>query len=121
MSYFFSDLEPVEEGIVPVPPEEMKILDLHVERVEGDGPTRVRVYLDVTAFQQRPWMEVVMTDSNGDEVASANIIEPIMRKNVFTMHIRRAPAAGSYKLNARLFYPEQIDCDARELQFTIDD
>lgn len=116
---FFPDLEPAEEGIVPVPPAEMKILDLKVERVEADGPTRMRVYLDTTAFQQRPWMEVVMTDANGEEVASANIIEPIMRKNVFTMHIRRQPATGAYTLRARLFYPEQMDCDTREIQFTI--
>jgi hypothetical protein len=121
MSYFFSDLEPAEEGVVPVAPEEMKILDLRVERVAADGPARVRVYIDVTAFQQRPWLEVVMTDSAGEEVASANIIEPIMRKNVFTLHIRRNPAAGAYTLRARLFYPEQADCDARDIQFTIDD
>jgi len=121
MSFFFSDLEPAEEGIVPVPPGEMKILDLSVERVEAEGPTRVRVYLDITAFQQRPWMEVVMSDAHSEEVASASIIEPITRKNVFTMHIRRTPAAGTYTLKARLFYPEQADCDSREIQFTIEE
>jgi hypothetical protein len=119
MDFFFPDLNPAEEGVVPVPPSEMRFLELKAEPVADDGPTRLRVYLETTAFRERPHFEVDLFDAQGEEIASVSIIEPLSRKNVFTMHVRGAQKTGQFSLKARLFYPEQPDSDQREIQFEI--
>jgi hypothetical protein len=117
--FFFPELNPAEEGIVPQPPAEMRILELRAEPVQDGGPLRLRVYIDVTAFQQRPYIDVVLSDINGREITSVNIIEPMSRKNVFTMHMRGPQQTGTFNLSARLFYPEQPDSDTRQITFEI--
>lgn len=119
LEFFFPELNPDNEGVVPLPPADMRILDLKAEPVQDDGPTRLRVYIDMTAFQQRPYLEVALLDAQGDEIASVNIIEPMSRKNVFTMHVRGPQQKGTFGLAARLFYPDQPDSDARSIKFEI--
>ncbi len=119
LEFFFPELNPDNEGVIPLPPADMRILDLKAEPVQDDGPTRLRVYVDVTAFQQRPYLEVALLDAQGDEIASVNIIEPMSRKNVFTMHVRGPQQKGAFGLAARLFYPDQPDSDTRKIQFEI--
>jgi hypothetical protein len=48
---------------------------------------------------------VTLNDSNGDEVASTNIVEPMSWKLEFTMHIR-GELNNPYALSARLYYPD---------------
>ena len=119
MDFFFPELNPENEGVVPLPPAEMRILELRAEPVQDDGPKRLRVYFDVTAFQQRPYLEVALLNARGEEIASANIIEPMTRKNVFTMHIRGPQHEGAFSLSARLYYPDQPDSDTRSVEFEI--
>ena len=119
LEFFFPELNPAENGVVPQPPEAMRILELKAEPVADGGPTRVRVYIEVTAFQQRPYLEVTLSDAQGNEVASASIIEPMQRKNVFTMHVRGTQQNGSFRLATRLFYPEKPDSDTRQIEFQI--
>jgi hypothetical protein len=111
-AFFFDSTE-----ATPLPPEEVRLTGFLAEPYpEGQ---RVRVTLEMTPFQKRPWLEVVMLDSDGEEVTSANIIEPLNYKIDITMHIRRAEPVGKYKLVARLFYPEQVDNDRKEINFEI--
>ena len=118
LSFFFPELDPANEGFVPLPPAEVRILDLKAEPVIDDGPTRLRVYIETTAFQKRPHMEVILADSRDEEIASANIIEPISRKNVFTLHLK-GQQSGKFSLHARLYYPDGIESDTRSTQFEI--
>jgi hypothetical protein len=117
--FFFPELNPAEQGIVPVPPEEMRFLELRAEPVIDDGPLRLRVYVEVTAFQKRPYIEVALLDANGDELASASVIEPMQRKNVFTMHIRSGQKSGKFSLHARMYYPEGPESDQAHSEFEI--
>jgi len=119
LEFFFPELNPAEDGVIPLPPQAMRILELKPEPVRDDGPTRMRVYLEVTAFQQRPYLEITLSNETGHEVASVSIIEPMQRKNVFTMHIRGPQQTGKFTLSARLFYPEQPDSDTRSVDFEI--
>ena len=127
MDFFFPELTPGEGGNAPLPPAEMRILELRAEAVRDDGPKRLRVYFDVTAFQQRPYLEVTLYNAQGEEIASASIIEPTNRRNVFTMHIpqraldamRDSQQSGHFRLSARLFYPDQPDSDTRSIEFDI--
>ena len=119
LEQFFPELLPAGSGAIPVPPEDMRFVDLKVEPVLDDGPVRLRVYMETTAFQQRPYMEVTLYNSRADEIASVSIIEPIQRKNVFTMHLRGGQQSGKFSLQARLCYPDQPDSDTRSLEFAI--
>ncbi|PWH12277.1 MAG: hypothetical protein DDG60_14020, partial [Anaerolineae bacterium] len=83
------------------------------------GPLRTRVYIEVTPFRKRPHIDVALTGADGTEIAFANIIEPMQRKNVITMHIRGAQKSGSFALHARLYYPDGPECDTAEYRFEL--
>ncbi|MEI6290086.1 MAG: hypothetical protein WCP19_06605 [Chloroflexota bacterium] len=117
--FFFPDLDPNNSGIIPLPPADMKLINLSIEPVIDEGPLRIRVLIETTPFQIRPYIEVNLLDGAGDEIASASIIEPMQRKNVFTMHIKGGQKTGKFMLQARLYYPEKVDSDLRELTFEI--
>jgi len=84
-------------------PEETKIISLTAQPYP-DG-YRLRVNLEITPFQKRPYIELTLHDSDGNEVASTNIVEPMSWKLEFTMHIR-GELNNPYALSAKLYYPE---------------
>jgi hypothetical protein len=84
-------------------PEETKILSLSAQPYP-DG-YRLRVNIEVTPFQTRPYIEVTLVDADGEEVASTNIVEPLSWKLEFTLHIR-GELHNPYTLSARLYYPD---------------
>lgn len=118
MDFFFPELSADGQNL-PVPPAEMCFLELRAEPVLDEGPLRTRVYVEVTPFQQRPYIEVVLAGADGSEIASASIIEPLQRKNVFTLHLRGAQKSGQFSLHARLYYPDGPAADSRTIQFEI--
>jgi hypothetical protein len=84
-------------------PDETHILSLEAGPYpDGD---RIRVQLRMTPFETRPYIELTLTDANGDEVATASIVEPLSPKLELTMHLRGA-SASPFRLEARLFYPD---------------
>lgn len=119
LELFFPELLPPESGNLPVPPGEIRFLTVNVEPVIDNGPVRLRVYLETTAFQTRPYMEISLLNQDGEEIASASVIEPMQRKNVITLHVRGPQKTGSFHLQTRLFYPDQPDSDSREIDFEI--
>jgi hypothetical protein len=98
MDFFFP-----EDNLQRATPEETHITSLTAEPYP-DGE-RVRVELEMTPFQTRPYLEVSLTDANGDEVATASIVEPMSWKLEFTMHLRGAKG-NPFKLAVILFYPD---------------
>ncbi len=122
MEFFFAD-----PNIERTPPEETRILDLRAEP-NSDGK-RIRVAIECTPFQKRPYIEVTLADASGQELASASIIEPVAWKLEITLHVRRAdaPPAGQKEekdislraapciLSASLSYPELGQIDQRQV------
>ena len=109
MEFFIND-----PNIVRYPPAEIHLLDLRTNS-DPDGK-RLQVALDLTPFQQSPVIELDLTDSTGDEVASASIIEPVGWKLELTLHIRKTGSTnGKYTLTASLSYPELGEIDRRTL------
>ena len=94
---FFTD--PSE---APVPPEELRIRELEAEP-RADG-RRVSVRTAMTPFQQRPNLELTITNAAGHQVASLNVVEAIDPVMEFTMHLREAHTGGDYTLSMRAFY-----------------
>ena len=100
MDIFFQD-----PTAIPLPPDEVRIRGLRLELAPDQR--RVRVLLELTPFQKRPNGEVIITNPKGDEVASVNIIESIVPRMEFTMHMRGELPAGDYQLNATLYYESE--------------
>ena len=91
------------EDLLRVPPEETRIVSLDAAAYP-DG-NRVRVQIHITPFEVRPHLELRLTDANGQEVATASIVEPMMPRLELTMHLRGA-SASPFQLEAVLFYPD---------------
>ncbi len=100
MDIFFQD--PSE---VPLPPQDTRIQSLRIEPYP-DGQ-RVRVYIEVTPFLQRPNLDLLIQNPSGEEAAQANIIESMVRHIELTMHLRRSQP-GKYTLTAALYYRDPI-------------
>ncbi|MBC7877728.1 MAG: hypothetical protein H7Y59_11220 [Anaerolineales bacterium] len=98
MDFFFP-----EDGLARAVPEETNIISLTAQPYP-DG-YRLRVNIEVMPFQKRPYIEVILNDSSGAEVASTSIVEPLSWKLEFTMHIR-GELMNPYTLSARLYYPD---------------
>ena len=107
MDIFFQDPDEI-----PLPPAEVRIETLTAEPYP-DG-RRVRVSLSVTPFQQRPNLDVTVTNSGGDQVAQASIIESITRKMELTLHLRGPQPLGAHHLDATLFYEKRLPASEDE-------
>ncbi len=105
-----------EDHLTRATPEETKITELSAQ-VYPDG-YRLRVNIEITPFQKRPHIEVIVTDAGGEEVASTNIVEPMTWKLEFTMHVR-GELNNPYLLEARLFYPDGPTAEPRRFSFDI--
>jgi hypothetical protein len=113
MEFFFP-----EDNLVRAVPEETRITSLAATPYP-DG-RRLRVNVEVTPFQQRPYIEFMLNDAEGEEVASTSIVEPLSWKLEFTMHIR-GEVRSPYTLNARLYYPDGGPSDEpRQFSFEVE-
>ena len=73
----------------------------------------------MTPFQKRPYIEVTLTNANGDEIASTSIVEPLSWKLEFTLHLR-GEVHNPYTLNARLYYPDGPACEPFSYSFDVE-
>jgi hypothetical protein len=105
-----------EDHLQRMTPEETRITSLTAQPYP-DG-YRLRVNIEMTPFQQRPHLEVVLSDANQDEVASSSIVEPLSWKLEFTMHIR-GELNNPYTLEAKLFYPDGPADEPKTFQFDV--
>jgi hypothetical protein len=98
MDFFFP-----EDNLERTTPAETRITALGAEPYP-DG-ARLHINIEITPFQQRPHLDVILFNGDGDEVASTSIVEPMTWRIEFTMHLR-GKHKNPYKVEARLFYPE---------------
>ena len=109
MDIFFQD--PTD---IPLPPDEIRFRELRAEPYP-DG-RRVRIYLEITPFQQRPNCEISVMDENGDVVASLSIIESIDAKMDFTVHLKVEKPSGIFTLSADIYYYEDDAENAEDIK-----
>jgi hypothetical protein len=101
MDIFFQD--PSE---IPLPPAEVRIRQLRADPWP-DGK-RVRIYMELDPFQQRPNADITIENSAGDDVAQVSIIESMTRKIELTMHLHGPMLDGKFKIIANLYYTEPL-------------
>ncbi|MCJ7703752.1 MAG: hypothetical protein MUO62_19410 [Anaerolineales bacterium] len=106
MDIFFTD--PSE---VPLPPDEVRVLDLKIEPYP-DG-RRLRVLVELTPFQKNPHGDIVITNQNGEPVSTASFVEAITPRFEMTLHLRSIDAEGRYMATLTLFYSEEVEDEKR--------
>ena len=97
---------------VPLPPEKMEIRELSAVPL-GDGK-RVSVRFEITPFQQRPNLEITVTNQDDLIVSSLSVVEAIENKMTFTLHLKEPKPTGSYQVVMELFYAELDKMDEDE-------
>ena len=112
MEFFFP-----EDNLNRMTPEETRIDSLSVQPYP-DGQ-RLRVNIEITPFQKRPYLEFVLRDSAGEEAASVSMVEPLSWNLEFTMHLR-GELNNPYTLEARLFYPEGPAAEPKTIAFDVE-
>lgn len=99
MDIFFSDPEDM-----PVPPDKVEIRTLTASPYE-DG-RRVAVDFEITPFQQRPNIEITVTNQEDSQVSTFSVVEAIENQMSFTLHLREANPGGRYHLHMQVFYTD---------------
>jgi hypothetical protein len=114
MEFFLTDPD-----VECLPPADTRLLDLRAEPYP-DGK-RLRVALDLTPSQQKPFLALTQTDSTGEVVATTSIIEPVTLRLELTLHIRKPSliASGVYQLTVNLSFPDLGEIDRRDLTVEI--
>ena len=111
---FFAD----DPAIQRYSPAEMRVISLKAE--PDPDLKRLHIALELTPFQQRPYIELSLKDSTGTEIASASIIEPISWKMDLNLHFRKTvEVTEKYKLEASISYPELGEVNRYDLLIEI--
>ena len=111
MDFFFP-----EDNLNRMTPEETHITSIHADPYP-DG-RRLHVNIEMTPFQKRPYLEVILKDGDGDEIQTTSIVEPLTWKIEFTMHIR-GELMNPYTLSAKLFYPDGPSAEPQDFKFDV--
>lgn len=110
----FNPLRPIKGA---VPPAEVRFRDLHAEPWEDNR--RIRVHIRLTPFQKPPNLEIQLFDAQGQEVASASVIENVDFDLVVTLHIRPPDAAGPFTLTGSIGYEDIGEVDRKSVTFSL--
>lgn len=127
MDFFLQDPNEVR-----LPPEEVRLLNMDATPLPGNR--RVKVHLELTPFKKRPNVEVTITAPSGKRAAYSNILETMLRKLEFTMHLRQVEPGVEYTIESVVYYqqlpepaeepmdlplPEPTVVDRRKTTFTL--
>ena len=97
MDIFFSD-----PGDIPVEPDNVKVRSLTAEPYP-DG-RRVKIYLEISPFTMKPNIEINIDNQDKLRVGSLSIVETMIHKMDFTIHLREKNPQGNYKITVVIFY-----------------
>lgn len=83
-------------------PKDVRLNELGLHVYE-DG-RRVAIGFNLTPFLERPSLLVRVTNANGDEAASLNVIEAMEPNFNLTMHLRDGDNIDPYQVEAFVYY-----------------
>jgi hypothetical protein len=113
MDAFFIDPE-----VERVPPASVRVLN--VQSAPSPGGDRIRLSLELTPFQTRPNIELILMDPSGTICGSTSILEPMGWKMVLTLHNRLpTPQPGTYQLNISISYPDLGEVESKQVPVEI--
>ena len=105
MNFFLHDPNEIR-----LPPEEVRLTNVQVSP-HPDGK-QVKVHLELTPFMKRPNIEVTIRTGAGNEVGHTSILETMLSKLEFTMHLRQVQPGAVLSMETSVYYqklPEPSD------------
>jgi hypothetical protein len=109
-------VNPSEDAL---PPEEIRIRKVSFD-VQADR-RRVRISMELTPFQIPPDVTVLITDADGIELASTNIIGAVNSRLAFTMHLPELEPSSKCLFHAAVEYRQQGKVDEVAKTFSMTD
>ena len=107
-----------EQNVEKVPPSEMRFINLQAQPSTDGG--KVRIVLEITPFQQSPFIDIVVHDSHDSVIGTTSIIEPASWKMEVTLHLRNSPEPNeTCKISAVLYHPEFGEIDYQKTSFNM--
>ena len=70
---------------------------------------RVRVFLELTPFQQKPHGDILIMDKAGNVLAGTSFIEAVTPKFEMTLYLRSFDPDGDYQASATLYYVIEVE------------
>jgi len=89
------------------PPEDVRVRGVTVTP-RPDGK-RILVEVDLTPFQKRPYVEIEVYDPEDRVVASLSVVEPVIPKLEFTLHLKEPRFNETYRLVVSVQYLEGLE------------
>ncbi len=111
----FNPLQATEGAL---PPEEVRFTELRIEPWP-DG-RRLRLHARLTPFQKPPDLEAVLSDSKGNPITSAYIVENIDFDLVITLHLRASTDEDTFMVQARVIYADLGIVDEQSTTFCLE-
>lgn len=102
---------------IPLPKEDVRVRSVEA-RPYADG-RRVELQVELTPFLDRPNVDVDVLDTEGREVATLSIIEPMHHRFGVTLHLREPEPHGRYTARLVVHYPDTDLRDRAEAEFHI--
>ncbi len=95
---------------IRLPPEEVRLIEVQVTpQMNG---RLVKIQLELTPFMKRPNVEATITSRSGKEAGHASILQTMLPKMEFTMHLRQVEPGDELTLETVVYYqklPEPSD------------
>jgi hypothetical protein len=87
---------------IRLPPEEVRLTQVQV--TPQPNGMQVKVHLDLTPFMKRPNIEVSILTKAGREVGHTSILETMLHKLEFTIHLRQAEPGDELSMQTTVYY-----------------
>jgi hypothetical protein len=97
MNFFIHDPNELQ-----LPPEEVRLREVKVT-TQANG-SRVKIYIELTPFIERPNVDVTITGTSGKEVAHTSVLETMLSKLELTMHLRQPEQGSEYAIETTVYY-----------------
>jgi hypothetical protein len=110
----YNPLDPPEDACQPA---DVRFQEVKVE--PWPGGKKIRVHVTLTPFVKRPDLSASVRDEQDNEVCSADIIQTMDDRMVFTLHLRGELPSRHFTLRINVSYEDIGQVDQRSLQFEI--
>jgi hypothetical protein len=104
---------------IRLPPEEVHLTKVQV--TPQPNGRQVKVLLELTPFMKRPNIEVRITNRAGREVGHTSILETMLHKLEFTMHLHQVEPDDELRMETTVYYQKLPEPSAMLVEVPLPD
>ena len=103
----------------PLSPESVRVESLEIQPYKD--LRRLQVQLRLTPFQKPPSIDLVIQNSDLEEVASTSIIGAGSPRMALVMHLQQQQPRGKHVLIASVIYEDLGQVDQKQVEFSLEE